>query len=101
MPEMPPPIPDTYAGSVPPDTRAYIKSMVYYAAEGIIRSFQDELDILNAKIKTLQDDRTTLLQYITEITQKLSDLEASQQVDDKYLLTRQKIIDFMKKAGIK
>lgn len=100
MPDMPPPIPDTYASVVHPDTRAYIKSMVYYAAEGIINSFQEELDILNHKIATLQDDRTTLLGYIVELQARVKTLEDASTSDEKYVLTRAKIAKFMKQAGI-
>lgn len=99
--ETPPPRPETYAGVVDLDLRQYIRSAIYHALAAECQEIAAHIKNLEHQLETVRDDNRTLTGLIVEARYEVQKLKEQTNVDEKYILTRQKIIDFMKAAGIK
>ena len=99
--EMPPPHPDTYAGAIDLDLRIYIRSVIYHALKPELKEVYDAYKDLDRRLTTLSEAITSLQNSDLDTARAISALNTHIIPDEKYILTKEKIVAFMKKQGIK
>lgn len=101
MNEMPPPSPDTYAGKIDLDLRVYIRSVIYHTLKPELREVYDAFKDLDRKIAALNEALTSAQNANYDRDRLIAELQSHIVPDEKYVLTKEKIVAFMKKQGIK